>query len=145
MSYELAIKNRQVLEQAIKNCQVLAQAASKFGADYFKHIELKAKGADARRVGYLALESLLNMEISIKKSTHILNGFECPAPLTELPSDGEKVYFCSLMVPEGYQWIDLRLAEKDYVNRLLELGALFHTPEDAIDNLKAIYPKWVPG
>lgn len=72
-----------------------------------------------------------------KPRTILVNGVECPAPITEVPKKGVAVYwprYCS----EGYYACNYWNDGYAYLHQLLEHGLLYLAAEDAIARAKTM-------
>lgn len=75
--------------------------------------------------------------IGMYQKTHIVNGFEVPAPETEEPDDYTKYYAPNLFVDEMHSGL-IWHRNSEWDNRLIRRGLLFLNKEDAIANTKAM-------
>lgn len=75
-------------------------------------------------------------DLFMKQKTHIVNGFEVPAPETKAPDRGVEHYLPEVIAADYYA--SNRWYGADADNRILSRNILFLTKEDAIANAKAM-------
>lgn len=74
--------------------------------------------------------------VGMYPKTHIINGFEVPAPVVEEPNEGDMYFTANILEAEFYE--EERWSVGSYDLRLLERGLVFLNKEDAIANAKAM-------
>lgn len=94
--------------------------------------------------GLCSADSILNISeavtkhasIELKPKTRTLNGFEVPAPMSDKPKNGIKVFYPEIATEilfDSVVWVN---DESD--NRIFTRKICFSTPEAAIANAKAM-------
>lgn len=118
--------------------KVITELYPKHGAELWRHVEYKNDGAWCPCVVANDFSVTDADEYRVKPATHIINGIECPAPLSVEPEmDAEYWYVTTIHSATigEFSWggdiQDLHI---------FKIGNCFATKEDALANFYAHYP-----
>lgn len=128
-------------ESALK---VILELGPKYGVDLWKHVQWSSGFGHGCWYDCPNSDSICpdgGAEYRVKPSTHVVNGVECPAPMSELPAVDEDYFYVD---PSGDPGINESYWSSDWIDQWRFKCGIFHTQEDALANFYAHYPHMRP-
>lgn len=121
-------------ESALK---VIAELYPKYGVEFWRYVQFDTSKGWCDCIEKDEFDPCDGCEYRVKPNTHVVNGIECPSPLSEMPEEGFRYWYIDTNSSQGYDfshWDDV------FIDHVRAKVGIWATDEEAKTNRDAHYP-----